>query len=45
MSVEKIAKLIKKGDTEKIAELLQDPSLDINALEPKSGKTLTQLAI
>lgn len=45
MSVDKIAKLIKKGDTQKIAELLQDPSLDINSLEPKSGKTLAQLAI
>lgn len=44
-TIEKIAKLIKKGNTDKLGEYLQDPSLDINELDPKSGKTLLQIAI
>lgn len=44
-SAEKIAKIIKKGNTEKLAELLQQPSTDINELDPKSGKTLIQIAM
>lgn len=44
-NIEKISKLIKKGNIEKIAEFLQDPSLDINEVDPKSGKTLLHVAI
>lgn len=40
-----LVKQIKKGDVGKTAELLQDVSLDINALDQKSGRGLLQIAM
>lgn len=44
-NTDKFLKAIKKGDTDKIGEILQDPSFNVNDYDPKSGNTLIQVAI
>lgn len=43
--MDKLVKAIKKGDSSKVGELLQDPTCDVNGLDPKSGKNMLQLAM
>ena len=43
--MDKIIKAIRKGDSSKVGELLQDPGCDVNGLDPKSGKNMLQLAM
>lgn len=43
--MDKLVKAIKKGDSQKVGELLQLPDCDINSLDPKTGKSMIQLAI
>lgn len=40
-----LIKVIKKGDIEKAAEILQETTLNINELDPKSGKGVIHLAM
>ena len=43
--MDKLVKAIKKGDSSKAGELLQDRTCDVNGLDPKSGKNMLQLAM
>ena len=43
--MDKLVKAIKKGDSSKVGEMLQDPTCDVNGLDPKSGKNMLQLAM
>ena len=42
---DKLIKFVKKGDLEKVSEILQEATLNINELDPKSGKSLIQIAM
>ena len=43
--MDKLIKAIRKGDSSKVGELLQDPGCDVNGFDPKSGKNMLQLAM
>ena len=43
--MDKLIKAIRKGDSSKVGELLQDRGININGVDPKSGKTMLQLAM
>ncbi len=42
---DKLIKSVKKGDIEKVSEILQSATLNINELDTKSGKSLLQTAM
>ena len=44
-STDRFLKAIKKGDTDKVGELMQSTDFNVNDYDPKSGKVLIQVAM
>jgi len=40
-----LIKLAKKGSIDKIAQLIEQENLNVNEIDPKSGKSLIHIAI